>query len=346
MLGCQNCQHCFAEEGPYITAYEIAVKNGFVGTEEDWVKTLQSVYVTKVKSKGAMDWECTDKYADLLELYTQYEVHLLTPEGRTAFCNGLVTDGATPRIRFQTLSYYDDDVEGNVYEVYELYSNENGTFLLADAYAPGLESITKNMLATAVQNELDGAVQSSDQAAKDVNQTQAVGIDSNGQLWVYQPTDYVKDSVQPTKDASMTNEVGVDGQGQLWAQGYQKPPTGIPATDLAEAVQNRLANAGFKSIAFTVNNNVYSYYDSDFAWTNVDDLIQQIQNGANVRLVILGSNNTYPAVHFQGAESLARVYFSGPTVTTGGSYGIAIDAFELAPSSGSVSLTRVYHEDI
>jgi len=346
MLGCQNCQHCFAEEGPYITAYEIAVKNGFVGTEEDWVKTLQSVYVTKVKSKGAMDWECTDKYADLLTLYTQYELHLLTPEGRTAFCNGLVTDGTTPRIRFQTLAYYDDDVSGNVYEVYELYSNENGTFLLADAYAPGLDSITKNMLATAVRNEIDGAIQKSDQATRSDNQNHQVGIDPNGDLWVDMPTDYVKDSVQPTKDASMTNEVGIDGQGQLWAAGYKKPAGGIPLTDLASTLQNKIGLAGFKSIIFTVSGGTYTYATSDFEWTDVENLKTQIANGANVRLVIADTVDTYPAVHMAGSNVNAKVYFSGPTVTTSPNYGIAIDAFELAQSGTSVTLTRVYHEDI
>ena len=78
-------------------------------------------------------------------------------EGRTAFCNGYVKNIGSGFIRFQTSPFYDGDVGGYVYEVYELYASDFGTFYLADVYAPGMGSITKPMLATAVQTSLNKA---------------------------------------------------------------------------------------------------------------------------------------------------------------------------------------------
>ena len=307
------CENCPLAVSPYITAYEIAVKNGFQGTEADWVKTLQSVYVTKVKSKGAMDWSCTDKFADLVELSKTFEVHLLTPEGRTAFCNGLITDDTTDRIRFQTLSYYDEDVDGNVYEVYELYANENGTFLLADAYAPGLDSITKEMLSSQVTNELDGALQKSDQATRSEDQNHQVGVDpENGDLWVKMPTDYVKDSVQPSKTEAMTNQVGLDGQGQLWAEGYAKPPGGIPFSDLNAEVNQWLQSARTIYVSITKTGNVY-----DVDWENTDlhgytNILAAIGAGVDVQMLLIDGYDyiLHPLVKVESNGS--GLIFSGP----------------------------------
>lgn len=344
-LNCGGCNgHC--SDGPYVTAYEIAQKHGFEGTEKEWVQATQSVFVARVKDAAGFEWDCDTTYEKILEESEIREVHLMTQEGRTAFMHGVSHGIGGDRIVFQTLPYK-DDMDGSVYEEYLLFSNNYGTFTVGDSIAPGQGSIEKGMLSNAVQNLLDGAVQSGDQDTKTSGQNHAVGYDPiTKKLYVQVPTDLIPMTVQPAKTEDMTNLVGTDASGQLFAEGYKKPDTGIPVTDMAQDVQKKIMNAGFKSIAFTESSGTYTFVDADFAFENVDDLIYQISHGANVRIVIMNTSDTYPAVHFQGSQSTARLYFSGPTVWSNPTYGVAIDAFELKDAGQSVALTRVYHEPI
>ena len=340
-----NCGRCHGERGPYLTAYEIAVKHGYEGSEEDWIETIQSVYTARVTAKGAYEWECSVTFEELMARVNLQEVHLLTMEGRTAFCNGYVKNIGSGYIRFQTSPFYDEDVGGYVYEIYELYASDAGTYNLADVYAPGMESITKQMLSGDVQTELDGAVQKSEQATKESYQTQPVGVDEDGQLWVFQPTDIVPATAQPVKTGAMTCEVGIDGEGQLWSEGYKKPGTGIPETDLASDISEKVNKAGLKSLGFRDDGESYTYIGTEIPFTSLDDLIEKISSGVNLRLVITNKNDTYPCVHFHGTGSTARVFFCGPTVIPNGSYGIILDSFELQYNNG-LQLTKVYSEQI
>ena len=319
---------------PYVTAYEIAVKQGFRGSEREWINSLQTVHLARVLTAENGVWTCAETLEELLELAAVKEVHLLTKEGRTAFCSRVDND----EIRFRTPTY-----EAQTHTIYEEYTltSAGGTYEIVDVDDRDAGSVTKAMLAVEVQNTLDGAIQASAQATKSDNQTQAVGVDANGKLYVANVTDYIPASVQPNKHPGMQNQVGLDENQQLWADGYRKPEGGIPATDLSIGVTKKIELAGISSIGFALANSNYEYVGADFAFSSVDDLIQQIQNGRNLRIVLLGTHDTYPAVHFQGAESLARVYFSGPTVLTGGSYSMTMDAFELAPSGQSISLIKV-----
>lgn len=333
-----NCGRCHGERGPYLTAYEIAVKHGYEGSEDDWIETIQSVFVARVTANNEVYWECDTSYEELLARSAIQEVHLLTLEGRTAFLNG----ASENKILFQTLPYEDEQI-GNVYEMYEWIADGEQRVYWLDAYAPGQGSITKNMLATAVQNELDGAVQKNAQAAKESYQTQEVGVDANGKLWVFQPTDFIPATEQTAKTEAMTCEVGLDGEGQLWAEGYKKPGTGIPETDLASDLAIKVNKAGLKSIGFRDDGGgTYTFVGADFNFTSLNDLISKLESGTNLRLVLTNTLNTYPAVHYQGADSLARLYFAGPTIQTT-PIGMSLDCFEL---KDSVSLTRVYHEAI
>ena len=148
-LSCGSCSH---GNKPYISAYDIAVKNGYTGTEKEWIESLQSVFVERVTANNQVYWECDTSYEELLARSAIQEVHLLTMEGRTAFLNGASED----KLVFQTLPYEDEQI-GNVYEMYEWIADGEQRVFWLDAYAPGQGAITKPMLASAVQTSLGKA---------------------------------------------------------------------------------------------------------------------------------------------------------------------------------------------
>lgn len=149
-----NCGNCDGNRGAqaYITAYDIAVKHGYEGSEKEWVESLQSVFVARVTANNQVYWECDTSYEELLARSAIQEVHLLTMEGRTAFLNG----ASENKLVFQTLPYEDEQI-GNVYEMYEWVADGEQRVFWLDAYAPGQGAITKAMLASAVQTSLDKA---------------------------------------------------------------------------------------------------------------------------------------------------------------------------------------------
>ena len=63
-----NCGRCYGERGPYLTAYEIALKHGYEGSEEEWIETVQSIFVARVTSNNEVSWECDTSYEELLAM--------------------------------------------------------------------------------------------------------------------------------------------------------------------------------------------------------------------------------------------------------------------------------------
>ena len=143
-IKCRNCDGNRCEK-PYITAYEIAVKHGFQGTEEEWINTIGCIYLARVTARGGTDWDCSNTYEELAEMLEFKEVHLLTLDGRIAFLNGVTDD----MMIFCTANYETD--AGTVYDKYELgkttpgdamqinVSNETGTITI-DRLAPGIQT--------------------------------------------------------------------------------------------------------------------------------------------------------------------------------------------------------------
>ena len=139
------CGACSRKNKPYVTAYEIALKHGFVGTEEDWINTIGCIYLARVTARGGTDWECSDTYEEVVEQAKTREVHLVTLDGKIAFMNG-VTD---EMVIFCTPTYNTD--AGTVYDKYELgktnpgdamtvnVSNETGTITI-DRLASGIQT--------------------------------------------------------------------------------------------------------------------------------------------------------------------------------------------------------------
>lgn len=187
-----SCIGCPYRNKPYLTAYEIAVKHGFEGSEEDWIKTMQSVYTAKVLGESGFEFTCSDNYADLIEKSKVSELHMITPEGMIAFCHGI----STSKIVFQTMPFDDDDL-GSVYKQYEITSANACTFLYRDAVSPGQNSVTKSMLSNAVQASLDkadSALQNIDDAvprdkqiAKTATVNRKASIGSDGTLYYETP---------------------------------------------------------------------------------------------------------------------------------------------------------------
>jgi hypothetical protein len=125
-----KCRDCDGKRcaKPYITAYEIAVKHGFQGTEEEWINTLECIYTAKVVAMYGQDnmyWESSDQYASLVAMSQLKELHLQTLDGKIAFLNGIV-EGAGGKVTFCTTTYETDD--GTFYDKYELYESNDGMY--------------------------------------------------------------------------------------------------------------------------------------------------------------------------------------------------------------------------
>ena len=142
-----RCRNCDGNRGaqPYVTAYEIAVKHGYKGTEEEWINTIGCIYLARVTSRAGADWACSNTYEELAEMLEFKEVHLLTLDGRIAFLNGVTDD----MMIFCTANY--ETNAGTVYDKYELgkttpgdaeqidVSNETGIITL-DRLAEGIQT--------------------------------------------------------------------------------------------------------------------------------------------------------------------------------------------------------------
>lgn len=393
-LRCRNCDGCRREK-PYLSAYDIAVKHGYKGSEKDWVESLQSVYLAHVVNEYPDTWDCDHTFEELYALSDQVEVHLVTVAGRTAFPAGK----SDTLLTYRTPSY--ESGVDTVYELYQLTPTGSRRYII-DVDDMDAGSIQRSWLDSDIQTSLDKAdsayqlpedgvpmedldpavqakIEQSDTALQPtdapvyVTLEQVGGVVRTDKSWeeiaaavgsqrkvtfTYQQLVMHLNGVNwGTNTISLFGEIaGTVLNAVLTADGdvmtgsaegltiYVKPNTGIPLTDLEQAVQDKVQKSGFKSIAFVESSGTYTFLTADFAFENVDDLISQITRGANVRIVIYNTSDTYPAVHFQGTQSLARLYFAGTTVTTSPNYGVAIDAFELKDSGQSVSLTRVYHE--
>ena len=144
-----NCSRC-KNGGPYITAYEIALKHGFVGTEEDWINTIGCIYLARVTARGSTDWDCSDTYEELLEQMETREVHLVTLDGRIAFLNG----GTDEMMTFCTPTY--NTAAGTVYDKYELGKTTPGDAMTVNVSSE-TGTITLDRLASGIQTSLGKA---------------------------------------------------------------------------------------------------------------------------------------------------------------------------------------------
>ena len=236
------------KKGPYLTAYEIALRHGFVGTEEQWIRsigTMRSIHVTE-ESGGT--FECDASLGQVRQMMEDGFIPvLITVEGLPAF----LSDAADDYLAFSTQVIRHTD--GDEYDLYIL-SRENTVETVpvsgsgsGGAIGPG--SVTYAMLHANVRAALDkadSAYQKPTEGIPDTDMTEAVraslekadnsiqrtlaGIPADDLTAAVQaslakadtaaqPGDLaglVRKDAQATKTSGMTQRVGIDTEGHLW----------------------------------------------------------------------------------------------------------------------------------
>ena len=124
---------------------------------------------------------------------------------------------------------------------------------------------------------------------------------------------------QAAKTNSMTQAVGVDGTGKLWT---------LPAGQI-------------RTLAATESSGIYTYCGADFDFTTVDEIMQMASEGAPIRLALINTGDVYALSHMHGAQSTARMFFTGITWGTGMTKP-AVDVFELDNQLGISRISSVY----
>ena len=142
--------NCRSKNSPYVTAYEIALKHGFKGTEAEWIATIGCIYLARVNRKTGADWDCSDTFAELLKQHESKELHLATLDGKIAFLNGIEDN----KITFCTTSYESD--AGTVYDRYVMHASGYNDFEVVDV-SNETGTITLDRLAAGIQTSLGKA---------------------------------------------------------------------------------------------------------------------------------------------------------------------------------------------
>ena len=115
---------CFSDcgrnlRGPYLTAYQIALKYGFRGTEEQWIRSIGTRRVARVTEISGNTFECDTSLGQVrLALEQGYLVDLV--------CNGtpaVITDEQDDYISFSTNLLRDEN--GDYYDVFTLSGRAN-----------------------------------------------------------------------------------------------------------------------------------------------------------------------------------------------------------------------------
>lgn len=310
-LHCGSCSH---GNKPYLTAYEIAVRHGFNGTEEEWIKSIGTVWDIKVLTQTSGtpgSWTCATTFSEMVELAEDRELHLLTLDGKIAILTGMGDDD----IVFCTQPYQNSSKD---YYDFFIITDENVCTWGTKRFLPASGEVTKTMLNASVQASIDGAIPKSQQVTKDATMTQRVGVDSDGKLYVTPPpTDFIPASVQPSS-TGMTCAVGLDANQQLWSEGYTLPDTGIPSTDLASAVKADLNLASILYLPVTVTSGVYDLDTEHMDLRGYNSIYAAIDAGADVRLWIQDSGMV-STPRFVNMPDVSQLVFGGPEYDTFGS---------------------------
>lgn len=78
-----NCCGCGRNQ-PYLTAYEIAVKHGFRGTEAEWVESLYHGRIVRVTSRTGDSFTCDQTLETIRDWSRENLVEMALDDGRTA----------------------------------------------------------------------------------------------------------------------------------------------------------------------------------------------------------------------------------------------------------------------
>lgn len=106
-LNCMNCRG----GTPYLTAYEIAVKHGFRGTEAEWIASLYHRRIVRVTSRTGDDFTCDQTLETIRDWHRENLVEMALDDGRTARLSEV---GATAVF---TTEWFETD-DGQAYETW------------------------------------------------------------------------------------------------------------------------------------------------------------------------------------------------------------------------------------
>jgi hypothetical protein len=204
-----NCGHCPSMKNYGITAYEIAKKHGFAGTEAEWINTLQSVYVARVTEKGTTTWSCNVPLETLVAQSALREIHLVTLDGKTAFSNKISED----MVVFRTLTY--ELSGGKLFDEYTL-TEDGGTFATVAVEDIDDASITRSMLSNDVQTSL-----------ANIDTLYPMFHSPGSKVTIYDLDQFITDALQRANNAlqpadqadwtpGYTEQIAVDDEGRLW----------------------------------------------------------------------------------------------------------------------------------
>lgn len=295
-----NCSNCRRMAKPYVTAYEIAVKYGYKGTEKQWIKSLQTIMLARVTEVSGNTWECDRSFGELHDLAEFVEVHLITPEGRTAF-PALWSD---TRLAYRTQPY--DASDETVYELYEL-TPDGGTFSIVPVDPQEAGSITRELLANDVQVSLNNA-------------------DSAYQL----PINGI-----PITDLDGSVQSGLARAGQA----YIKPISGIPHGDISPEIMRDINIAPIIYIVLKEQNGglVVDYEHTDLHGYQTP--MDAVNGLADVRIKYAPDELTNPVIThpFVGTTNSGQwLVFAGPELYTDGDNYTTVIGFYSIDDNGNV----------
>ena len=221
-MGIFNCKDCGRKNSPYLTAYESALRHGFVGTEEEWVKSIGAYKVIQVTERTDGTFACNVNLSTARGYIEDGFIPVLIYEGIPAILSDVSDDYlafSTQVLRGADGDYYDMYILAREKTVESVKINGSGsggtigpgtvtyTMLHANVRAalnkadsayqkrePGIpyDDLTPqvqeylDLARTAIQSHqsLAGLVPRNRQAAKTVNHTQEVAIDPTGKLYI------------------------------------------------------------------------------------------------------------------------------------------------------------------
>lgn len=143
--------------GPYLTAYDIARKHGFTGTEEEWLASIGTMRAIHVTDRNGESFTCDTSLGSIRQMLENELIPvLITMEGLPAF----LSDMTGEVISFSTMLIR--DTEGDFYDCYSFSGRERtvGKMTVAGtggggSVGPG--SITFNLLNQRLQEAVTSA---------------------------------------------------------------------------------------------------------------------------------------------------------------------------------------------
>lgn len=172
-LNCGPCGRGCGPSGPYISAYEIAVKHGYQGSERDWIRSIGQWKVIRATQASGNAFECDTLLSDVFADLEHGIVPVMLYEDRVL---AFLTEGGDDYIGFGTLMYRDGGTDK--YDVYTMSRRGNtvqtrtvsGGGEGGEGWAPGNNSIEYMML----QEDIRASLEKAESAVQPAEMTAAI----------------------------------------------------------------------------------------------------------------------------------------------------------------------------